>query len=90
MDDRRPRPWALAESSDPREPAARRDEMAKAAAPYLHARLQPVLGAASDGGPIIPIIRVIIASAADVHPEPALKGPSPEECFRSRPTGIEH
>src|SRR5215469_8114475 len=34
---------------DPREPAARRDEMAKAAAPFLHPRMQPTAPSMDDG-----------------------------------------
>lgn len=37
---------------DPNTDAARRDDMAKAAAPYLHARLASVSHTGKDGGPI--------------------------------------
>lgn len=37
---------------DPKTDAARRDEMAKAAAPYLHARLASVSHSGPQGGPI--------------------------------------
>jgi hypothetical protein len=33
---------------DPREPAARRDDMAKAAAPFLHPRMQPTAPSTDD------------------------------------------
>jgi hypothetical protein len=37
---------------DPRAPAARRDEMAKAAAPYVHPRLATIAHTGPDGGPV--------------------------------------
>jgi hypothetical protein len=36
---------------DPRAPVARRDEMAKAAAPYVHQRLAAIAHTGPDGGP---------------------------------------
>jgi hypothetical protein len=41
---------------DPREPAARRDEMAKAAAPFLHPRMQATAPSIDDGSPVVPVI----------------------------------
>jgi hypothetical protein len=45
---------------DPREPAARRDEMAKAAAPFLHPRMQPTAPSTDDGLPVRPVINLTI------------------------------
>jgi hypothetical protein len=45
---------------DPREPAARRDEMAKAAAPFLHPRMQPTAPSTDDGLPVRPVIKLTI------------------------------
>src|SRR5215472_6672845 len=45
---------------DPREPAARRDEMAKAAAPYLHPRMQPTAPSTDGGLPVRPVINLTI------------------------------
>src|SRR5215470_1266615 len=39
---------------DPREPAACRDEMAKAAAPYLHPKMQSTAPSTDDGLPVCP------------------------------------
>jgi len=38
---------------DPAIPVARRDDMAKAAAPYIHARLASVEQTGKDGGPMV-------------------------------------
>ena len=45
---------------DPREPAARRDEMAKAAAPYLHPKMQATAPSIDDGSPVVPVINLTI------------------------------
>jgi hypothetical protein len=45
---------------DPREPAARRDEMAKAAAPYLHPKMQATAPSIDDGSPVTPVINLTI------------------------------
>src|SRR5215470_9794302 len=66
-----PLDYMLRVMRDPDAPAARRDEMAKAAAPYLHARLQPAPDAALDEGPVVPVLNVTIARPADFKPEPA-------------------
>jgi hypothetical protein len=55
---------------DPREPAARRDEMAKAAAPYLHPKMQSTAPSIDDGSPVRPVINpTITRGAADSSPE---------------------
>jgi hypothetical protein len=48
---------------DPREPAARRDEMAKAAAPYLHPKMQATAPSIDDGSPVRPVINLTISRA---------------------------
>jgi hypothetical protein len=45
---------------DPREPAARRDEMAKAAAPYLHPKMQATAPSTDDRLPVRPVINLTI------------------------------
>ena len=45
---------------DPREPDARRDEMAKAAAPYLHPKMQATAPSIDDGSPLVPVINLTI------------------------------
>ena len=55
---------------DPREPAARRDEMAKAAAPYLHPKMQATAPSIDDGSPVVPVINLTIhRGPADSSPE---------------------
>jgi len=45
---------------DPREPAARRDEMSKAAAPFLHPKMQATAPSLDDGSPVVPVINLTI------------------------------
>jgi hypothetical protein len=47
-----PLDYMLRVMRDPEQPPARRDEMAKAAAPYVHPRLQATTLAGEDGGPL--------------------------------------
>jgi hypothetical protein len=67
---------------DPREPAARRDEMAKAAAPFLHPRMQPTAPSMDDGSPVRPVINLTItrgpsSAEGDKHaPLPAIRNPA--------------
>ena len=48
---------------DPREPASRRDEMAKAAAPYLHPKMQATAPSIDDDSPLVPVINLTISRA---------------------------
>jgi hypothetical protein len=50
---------------DPREPAARRDEMARAAAPYVHAKIQSAAPSMDDGLPVRPVINLTINRGPD-------------------------
>src|SRR5215469_8866956 len=50
---------------DPREPAARRDEMAKAAAPFLHPKMQATAPSIADGSPVVPVINLTINRGPD-------------------------
>ena len=45
---------------DPREPAARRDEMARAAAPFLHPKMLATAPSTDDGSPVRPVINLTI------------------------------
>src|SRR5215472_15559780 len=54
---------------DPREPAARRDEMAKAAAPFLHPKMQATAPSIADGSPVVPVINLTINRGPD-HSSP--------------------
>ena len=62
---------------DPREPAARRDEMAKAAAPFLHPRMQPTAPSTDDGLPVRPVINLTIT-----------RGPSTAEGDKQAALGV--
>jgi hypothetical protein len=48
-----PRDYMLRVMRDPTVDHARRDEMAKAVAPYVHAKLQAMTVEGKDGGPIV-------------------------------------
>ena len=68
---------------DPREPAARRDEMAKAAAPYLHPKMQSTAPSVDDGLPVRPVINLTIMKApadssaeGDKHAAPVIRNPA--------------
>ena len=58
-----PLEYMLKVMRDPREPAARRDEMAKAAAPYLHPKMQATAPSIDDGSPVRPVINLTISRA---------------------------
>jgi hypothetical protein len=56
-----PLDYMLRVMRDPTAEAGRRDEMAKAAAPYLHARIQPMPHTATyEDGDIVPVINTTI------------------------------
>jgi hypothetical protein len=58
-----PLEYMLKVMRDPRESAARRDEMAKAAAPYLHPKMQATAPSIDDDSPVRSVINLTISRA---------------------------
>ena len=70
--------------NDPSVEPARRDSMARAAAPYRHAQLQAIAHRHLDskGNPIAPVVSVTVVKAPPAAPRLTVEGPRDGETFQ--------